>query len=52
MVNFTSDTKFVIEGVAPGVHFFTVLAVNVFGEGKEDSIYIMGEFNQVCYTTS
>ena len=41
MLNFTCETQFIIEGVMPGVYFFTVLAVNVLGDGKEKSTSIM-----------
>ena len=38
----TSDTTYVIRGVETGVYFFTVLAVNVLGDGREDNISIAG----------
>ena len=42
MDNFTNDTKFVMEGIPPGVYFFTVLAVNVLGDGEEKNTSIVG----------
>ena len=36
-VNQTSKTDFMFEGVVPGVYFFSVVAVNVLGEGSESS---------------
>ena len=51
MVIFTSETKFVIENVAPGVYFFTVIAVNVLGNGKEESMLVMGGWDKHCCTT-
>ena len=33
-LNQTNDTNFTAEGVAPGVYFFAVLAVNTFGDGN------------------
>ena len=42
MVYFTNETKFAMEGVAPGVYFFTVLAMNALGDGKERNTSIMG----------
>ena len=47
MVNQTNDTKFAVECVAPGVYFFTVLAVNVLGDGQENSVSIMGGFAEI-----
>ena len=41
----TSDRTFIIEGVLPGVYFFTVLAVNTLGNGKEETIFIVGKTN-------
>ena len=52
LITQTSETNFVINGVMPGVYFFTVLAVNVLGDGKEDRMSIVGRLDHVCYTTS
>ena len=41
-VNQTNDTNFTAVGVAPGVYFFAVLAVNTFGNGKENTTFITG----------
>ena len=43
MVNNTTDNTFTIEGVAPGVYLFTVLAFNVLGNGSESSIAATGQ---------
>ena len=51
-LSFTSVPKFVIKGVAPGVYFFIVLAVNALGDGKEESMSIMGEINIVVQRRS
>ena len=40
LVNQTNYTTFVIESVAPGVYLFTVLIVNVLGDGEEENIVI------------
>ena len=37
-MNQTNYTTFVVEGVSPGTYFFTVLAVNVMGDGKEEIV--------------
>ena len=42
MVNNTNDTKFTVEGVAPGVYIFAIVPVNAFGEGKEAIFSIIG----------
>ena len=39
---FTNDTKFVMESITPGVYFFTVLAVNVLGDGEGLNTSIVG----------
>ena len=40
LVNQTNYTTLVFENVTPGTYLFTVLAVNILGEGPEESIVI------------
>ena len=41
LVNQTTCTTFVIENAGPGVYVFTVLAVNILGDGEEESTVII-----------
>ena len=42
LVNQTSYSLFPIVGVAPGVYFFSVQAVNVLGDGETESLMVVG----------
>ena len=41
LVNQTTYTAFVFENVTPGAYLFTVLAVNILGDGVEESIVLI-----------
>ena len=38
LVNWTSNTTFTVESVGTGIYLFTVLAINVVGDGAEESV--------------
>ena len=40
LLNQTNYTTFVLEHVTPGAYLFTVLAVNILGDGVEESTVI------------
>ena len=40
LVNQTNYTTFVLEDVVPGAYKFTVLAVNIVGDGEKESTAI------------
>ena len=42
LVTKTNKTAFAFEGVAPGVYVFTVLAINIIGDGEKESITVTG----------
>ena len=44
----TSETAFALDGVAPGVYIFTVLAINIIGDGEKDNITVTGLLVNIC----
>ena len=38
LVNQTLDTTFTVNDVAPGIYLFTVLAVNILGDGDNKMV--------------
>ena len=49
VVNQTTDTNFTVENFEPGVYLFTVLAINILGNGVENPIVVTvtGYYNRI-----
>ena len=43
LINHTNETAFSVEGMAPGVYLFDILAFNILGDGSGSSLLVIGE---------
>ena len=48
LVNQTNYTTFVFENVTPGTYLFTVLAINIVGDGAYENVIIYLAGSQYC----